>query len=237
MPAMSSIGLTLAYANDWNPTRLLGTFSFGLTTGLCSLVVYLCVMRRQRRDPQHSLGLWIGLLVTQIALLTELQLSTRFDAGEVLRGMIHDWGLYENRRQIQAMIFMVVSLPLIAVYSSVFYMLRKRGMAVLLAVGGTLGSISLFCLPLVSLHVVDRVMYHYLGPVMFISLLWACCAAVTFIGAFMALVASRNAMFSQRITRDSHHSAARRSMRGRETRTSQRRSTNLRELHNSSRRV
>lgn len=237
---MSGINLfcmTLAYANAWNPTRVLGTISFVLTAGLCGLVVYLCFMRRKRRDPQHGLGMWFCLLLAQLAMVIELQLSTRFDAGQVLRSIIQDMGLYENRRQLQAMAFMVVALPLIAVYSTFFYMLRKQGLSILLAVGGTMGSISLFCLPLISLHGVDRIMYHHIGPVMFISLLWSSCAAVTFVGAAKALVASRNALFSRPLTHDSRHSAPRRSMHGKETRTSPHRSTNPRALHNSGRRA
>tara|TARA_Y100000589_G_scaffold253529_1_gene242228 strand:- start:159 stop:872 length:714 start_codon:yes stop_codon:yes gene_type:complete len=237
MPAMNQLCLTLAYANDWNPTRVLGTVSFSLTSGLCALVVYLCWMRRKRRDPQHGLGLWLGLLFAQIAMVIELQLSSRFDAGLVIRNLITDMDLYENRRQLQAMAFMLIAIPLIATYSTVLYMLRKRGLAVLLTVGGTMASISLFCLPLISLHLVDQIMYHHLGPVMFISLLWFGCAMVTFAGAAKAMVASRNALFSLPSSRDWHRSEPRRSKRGVETRTSPHRSTNRQALHNSGRRV
>jgi hypothetical protein len=197
MPALNHLVITLAYANDWNPTRLLGTVSFALTAGLCGLVVYLCFLRRKRRDPGHGMGLWISLLVAQLAMLIELQVSMRFDAGEVLRGLITDMNLYENRRQLQAMAFIVVAIPMLAVYSTVFYLVRKRGLPVIMAVGGTMASLSLFCLPLISLHAVDRIMYHHIGPVMLISLMWFICAAVTFVGSAKAMVESRNALFSR----------------------------------------
>lgn len=235
MLATNHLCMTLAYANDWNPTRIFGTMCFAMTSGLCCLVVYLCILRRQRRDPAHGMGLWLSILFAQLAMLIELQLSTRFDAGEVLRGMIRDMGLYENRRQLQAMAFAVVSLPMIVVFSTVFYMVRKRGMAVWLAVGGTLWSVSLFCLPLISLHAVDRIIYHNIGPVMFISLLWSIGAAVTFVGSAKALVLSRNALFKLPVMHGSHHSVRRRSMRGAETRRSPHPSTSRQARHSSSR--
>lgn len=237
MSAMNQLVLTLAYANDWNPTRLLGTLSFALTSGLCGLVVYLCFLRRQRRDPGHSMGLWIGLLVAQLAMLVELQTSMRFDAGEVLRSVIRDMDLYENRRQLQAMAFVVVAIPMIAIYSTAFYMVRKRGLPVILAVGGTLASLSLFCLPLISLHAIDRIMYHHIGPVMLISLMWFGSAAVTFAGGVKAMIASRNALFSRVNPRDSRHSQQHTSRPGARTQRSPRPSTNPREFHNSGRRV
>ncbi len=237
MSAMSQLVFTLAYANDWNPTRLLGTLSFALTSGLCGLVVYLCYLRRQRRDPGHGMGLWIGLFVAQLAMLIELQMNMRFDAGDLLRDVIRDMDLYENRRQLQAMAFVLVTLPMIAVYSTVFYMVRKRGLPVILVVGGTMASLSLFCLPLISLHAVDRIMYHHVGPVMLISLMWLISASVTFAGGVKALIASRNALFSRVNPRDWHHSQPRTSRPGVRTQRSRRPSTTPRELHNSGPRV
>jgi hypothetical protein len=237
MSGLNHLCLSLAYANDWNTTRVLGTLCYTATALLCGMVVYLCAMRRKRHDSKHGMGLWVGLLLCQVALIIELQLSMRFDAGQVLRGIIRDMNLYENRRQLQAMAFAVVSLPMIAITSTIFYLVRRRGIAVLLAVAGTIWSVSLFCLPLISLHMVDQIMYHYIGPVMFISLMWSVGAALTFIGGIKALVTSRNALFALPNQYDSHRSERRTSMHGANSRTSRHPSTSRRGLHSSGRRV
>ena len=235
MSIMNSLCPTLAYANDWNPTRAMGTFSYIATVGITALVVYLCLMRRKRRDPTTGMGLWIGLLLCQLALLFELQLSLRFDAGQALRSLIQEMGLYENRRQIQAMVFAVICIPMISISSLILYFVRKQGLAVLLAVSGTLWSVSLFCLPLISLHTIDRIMYYHIGPVMFISLLWGIGAAMTFIGAAKALGVSRNVLFSLPNQYGSHHYVRRTPKRDANSQTSRRPSTNPRALRKSSR--
>ena len=235
MSIMNSLCLTLAYTNDWNPTRALGTFSYVVTIGITALVVYLCSMRRKRHDPTNDMGLWISLLLCQVALLLELQLSLRFDAGQVLRGLIQEMGLYENRRQIQAMAFAVVCIPMISIGSLILYLVRRRATAVVLAVAGTLWSVSLFCLPLISLHTIDQMMYHHIGPVMLISLLWLIGAGMTSIGAAKALVVSRNVLFSLPNQYGSHRCARRTPKRDANSQTSRRPSTNPRVLHKSSR--
>lgn len=236
MSLLNHLCLTLAWTNDWNPTRTLGTLSFLLTSVMLGLVVTLCVMRRKRHDPQHGLGLWMTLLICQVLLLIELQMSLRFDAGSFIRDIVRDMNLYEDRRQLQAMAFAVVALPMAAIYSTVLWLVRKRGMAVLLAVCGTLWSVSLFSLPLISLHAIDQIMYHYIGPVMLIGICWAIGAAITLVGGIKALVASRNALFSLP-GYGSHRSAGRTSSHGKGSQMSRHRSTSRRELHNSGRRA
>lgn len=235
MSILTQTCLSLAYANDWNATRGLGTLCFITTTGVCALVVYLCMLRRKRLDPQHGLGLWMCLLLCQVALLIELQASLRFDLGETIRDVIRDMNLYENRRQIQSMVFAITCLPALGIFSTILYLLRRHGSAVLLAVTGTIWSVSLFCLPVISLHAVDRIMYHYVGPVMFISILWTFGATLTLSGTIKHMVASRNALIKKPVNRDSHRSLKRRSTHDANSQKFQHQSTNRRVPHSSNR--
>ncbi len=176
--------LTLAYANDWNSTRLLGSGSFAMAALFCGGVFYMLHRRWMKRERPVGRGLWLVLALVQLALLAEVQLSLRFDLGSWLRDSLRDQGMYETRRGLQALILVAVAVVGILASGGILYRLRKQGRHTLWGVGGTLWSLGLFILPVVSLHQIDRLLYHHIGPVMFIGLLWAVGASCVIYGAF-----------------------------------------------------
>ncbi len=88
---------------------------------------------------------------------------------------------YDLRRSPQRIAIVVLTLLLVLGVILALRVLRGRTGA-LLAVSGVLLSLVLWCTEVVSLHAVDHVLYHLLGPWMLVSLVWVCAGLATSVG-------------------------------------------------------
>jgi hypothetical protein len=94
------------------------------------------------------------------------------------------WNEYEIRRSPQLIAMAILAVLLLVGLISALRILRGRTGA-LLAVSGVLLSLVLWCTEVVSLHAVDHVLYHLLGPWMVVSLVWVFAGLMTSVGILM----------------------------------------------------
>jgi hypothetical protein len=88
---------------------------------------------------------------------------------------------YDMRRSPQVIAIAILAVLLLVGVLSALRILRGRTGA-LLAVSGALLSLVLWCTEVVSLHALDHVLYHLLGPWMFVSLVWVFAGLMTSVG-------------------------------------------------------
>jgi hypothetical protein len=87
---------------------------------------------------------------------------------------------YELRKEPQIIAVFILAALLLLGLLAVRRFFRGRGTA--LAVSGVVLSLVLWCTEVVSLHDVDHVLYHRLGQIMPVSLLWIVACLMTSIG-------------------------------------------------------
>jgi hypothetical protein len=98
-----------------------------------------------------------------------------------LMNLAQRWNEYDLRRSPQRIAVVVLAVLFLLGVIIALRVLRGRTGA-LLAVSGVLLSLVLWCTEVVSLHAVDHVLYHLLGPWMVVSLVWLFAGLVTSVG-------------------------------------------------------
>jgi hypothetical protein len=91
---------------------------------------------------------------------------------------------YEMRRSPQLIAIVTLAVLFLMGAASALRIFRARPGAGL-AVSGVLLSLALLCTEVVSLHAVDHILYHLLGPWMLVSLLWVLAALMTSAGILL----------------------------------------------------
>ena len=163
-------------SEEWlTPTRATGIAAYGVAMICCGIA--WARTRRLRTVAR------LAALLTAIegALVLDMIFNWRWILHQELMDLAQRWQEYEIRRSPQRIAIVVLAMLLLVGWISALRILRGRTGA-LLAVTGVLLSLVLWCIEVVSLHAVDHVLYHLLGPWMVVSLVWVFAALLTSVG-------------------------------------------------------
>jgi hypothetical protein len=161
---------------EWlNPTRVVGLIAYG-TAAVCCCIAWVRA-KTQRRDWQ------VAALLTLIesALLLDMAFNGRWRLHQFLMDTAQRAHEYQVRRLPQVIVLVILAGFLLWGLLRIRRLSRgKSGSS--LAASGVLLSIVLWCTEVVSLHQVDHFMYHRIGKIMAVSLLWTLACLMTSIG-------------------------------------------------------
>jgi hypothetical protein len=153
-------------SEEWlTPTRATGIAAYGIAMICCGIA--WAKGRRLRTVSQ------LAALLTAIegALVLDMIFNWRWLLHQQLMDLAQRWNEYDLRRSPQRIAIVVLTVLLLLGVLFALRLLRGRTGA-LLAVAGVLLSLVLWCIEVVSLHAVDHILYHLLGPWMLVSLVW-----------------------------------------------------------------
>jgi hypothetical protein len=119
--------------------------------------------------------------VIEGALVLDMVFNWRWTIHQELMDLAQRWNEYEIRRSPQVIAIAILAVLLLVGLITALRLLRGRAGA-LLAVSGVLLSLVLWCTEVVSLHALDHVLYHLLGPWMLVSLVWVFAGLMTSAG-------------------------------------------------------
>jgi hypothetical protein len=166
-------------SEEWlTPTRATGIAAYGVAMACCGIA---WARTRRRRTISQLTAL---LTVIEGALVLDMVFSWRWVIHQELMDLARRWNEYEIRRSPQLIAMAILAVLLLVGLISALRILRGRAGA-LLAVSGVLVSLVLWCTEVVSLHALDHVLYHLLGPWMVVSLVWVFASLMTSVGILM----------------------------------------------------
>ena len=163
-------------SEEWlTPTRATGIAAYGVAMACCGIA---WARTRRRRTISQLAAL---LTVIEGALVLDMVFNWRWMIHQELMDLAQRWNEYEIRRSPQLIAIAILAVLLLVGLISALRILRGRAGA-LLAVSGVLLSLVLWCTEVVSLHALDHVLYHLLGPWMVVSLVWVFAGLMTSVG-------------------------------------------------------
>jgi hypothetical protein len=149
-------------------TQIIGMAGFGLAT-------FLCAWRSGPKPFRSDAAQWRILAAVTAVLVIEIVAGLRYRIHDLAEMLLLDQSLYEARRPWQLAMTVVALTALIASVSAARFRIQSAGLAS--AVMGVCFAVSIFVIEAVSLHAVDAVLYHPLGPVNVIALFWLAASA------------------------------------------------------------
>ena len=163
-------------SEEWlTPTRATGIIAYGIAMVCCGLA--WARSRRLRTNSQ------LAALLTAIegALVLDMVFNWRWMIHQQLMNLAQSRNEYAIRRSPQLIAIAILAVLLLVGLLAALRVLRGRAGA-LLAVSGVLLSLVLWCTEIVSLHAMDHILYHSLGPWMAVSLVWVFAGLMTSVG-------------------------------------------------------
>jgi hypothetical protein len=163
-------------SEEWlTPTRATGIAAYGVAMTCCGIA--WARTRGLRKISQ------LAALLTAIegALVLDMVFNWRWMIHQQLMDLAQRWHDYDIRRSPQRTAIAILAILFLVGLIAALRILRSRSGA-LLAVSGVLLSLVLWCTEIVSLHDVDHVLYHSLGPWMAVSLVWVFAGLLTSVG-------------------------------------------------------
>jgi hypothetical protein len=163
-------------SEEWlTPTRATGIAAYGVAMTCCGIA--WARTRRLRTVSQ------LAALLTAIegALVLDMVFNWRWMLHQKLMELAQRWHEYDIRSSPQRIAIAILALLLVVGLVTTLRIVRGRTGAVL-AVSGVLLSLVLWCTEVVSLHALDQVLYHLLGPWMVVSLVWVFAGLMTSVG-------------------------------------------------------
>ena len=163
-------------SEEWlTPTRATGIAAYAAAMACCGIA--WARTRRLRTVSQ------LAALLTAIegALVLDMVFNWRWMLHQQLMDLAQSWHEYDMRRSPQVIAIAILAVLLLVGVLSALRILRRRTGA-LLAVSGVLLSLVVWCTEVVSLHALDHVLYHLLGPWMIVSLVWVFACLMTSVG-------------------------------------------------------
>jgi hypothetical protein len=166
-------------------THVAGLMAYGAATVAC-----LFSLARARRD---------SVLARLSALLAVLESALLLDIAFNWRWALHNWlqdefvahHLYDRRRVVQVLMLAAVAAALTLAIGCALRRPRARQYewAVAAVCGGCL-SFGVWCVEVISLHAIDRILYTRAVGVLVVAYLWALPSLLTTFGILMAARAS-----------------------------------------------
>jgi hypothetical protein len=169
----------IAIAQQPTPTRLVGLASYGLA--LCACGIAWLSARQSLRTARMA----ACLFAVEFFLFLDMAFNWRWALNGVLVGEARQHRFYEGRREPQAVLVLLLLVLLLAALVRVVRRYRKDFGAALAVTGVAISSTS-WCVEVISLHQVDAVLYHVLGPVKVVSLVWIFGCLLTAIGMLLS---------------------------------------------------
>jgi hypothetical protein len=171
-------------SGEWpNPTRTVGLLAYGAAAVCCGIAWMRA--RSKRRNGRLAML----LMLIESVLLLDITFSWRWMLHQLFIDFAQRWHEYGVRRGPQIMVLIILAALLLLTLVAIRRFFHGRGAA--LAVSGAVLSLALWCIEVVSLHQVDHVLYHPLGPVLAISLLWIVACLMTATGILIGSLDTR----------------------------------------------
>ena len=151
-----------------NPTQLTGLLSFTAATIACLIAA--------RRSGPRDAPTWKLLGLMNCLFLIETFSELRYQIENIMIAILkaNDW--YAQRREVQGSIDVLLATAFIFIALFLFWR-HAAGRGARVAASMTIAVLAIFTMETVSLHAVDAVFYHPIGPILFIGWLWAIAAA------------------------------------------------------------
>jgi hypothetical protein len=166
-------------SEEWlTPTRATGIVAYGVAMVCCGLA---WARTRRLRAPSQLAAL---LTAIEGALVLDMVFNWRWMIHQQLMDFAKRRNEYEIRRSPQLIAIAMLAVLLLVGLFAALRILRGRAGA-LLAVSGVLLSLVLWCTEVISLHAVDHVLYHPLGPWMIVCLVWVFAGLMTSAGILL----------------------------------------------------
>ncbi|MGA3048341.1 MAG: hypothetical protein ABSD67_17030 [Terracidiphilus sp.] len=163
---MNSIAVSL------NPTQIIG-----LTTYVSAMVSCSFAWAKVG-SAAHRKTLTAALAVVEAALVLDMSFNGRWKLHALLDREAIAWGVYSGRSEPQiAALCLLVATAGAGIGFTVRRLQERPGAS--LAVCGAILSLSCWCVEVVSLHIVDAVLYHAVNGIMLVTLLWISCSLMT----------------------------------------------------------
>jgi hypothetical protein len=146
-------------------TQWVGMTGFAVAALLCA------------RAARHGSPNWWILAGLNALLVVEIVAGWRYRIHDFANALLLNQGLYEARRPWQVAMILVAVVALLS--AGLVVRSRIQSAALASAALGLCFGISIFVMEAISLHAVDALLYHRLGPVLVLAFLWV--AASTWI--------------------------------------------------------
>jgi hypothetical protein len=164
--------------SEWfTPTRAIGLVAYGTAVTCCGIAW-------NRTKVGRTAQLAAALMIIDSALLLDMAFNWRWKLHQALMDFAMREHEYGQRKLPQVIVVTLLSALLLFGWFVASRSSRGRG-TTLLAVSGTLLSVVLWCIEVVSLHAVDHVLYHSVDGVMAVTLLWLLSCTMTSIGILL----------------------------------------------------
>jgi hypothetical protein len=160
-----------------NPTHAIGLAAYG-TAVICSGIAWI------RTKTSRVSQLAAVLMLIESALLLDMAFNWRWKLHQALMDFAMRKHEYAQRALPQLIVVTLLGALLLFGWFIAWRSFHGRG-TTLLAVSGTLLSLVLWCIEVVSLHAVDHALYYSVGGVMAVTLLWLLACTMTSIGILL----------------------------------------------------
>ena len=165
---------------EWlTPVRASGMAAYLVAAALCGVAWV-----RARRDKQIA-RLTVILGILNMALFFDIVFDWRWKLHDLLEGqaMANHW--YNQRHWPQAGSLTVLGVLLLVGMGAAGRRFSSKP-GVVLAIWGALLSIGAWSTEVISLHAMDAVLYHRIGPLMTVNFVWMLACTMTSIGILKA---------------------------------------------------
>jgi hypothetical protein len=160
---------------DINPTQFIGVLSFTAATITCMIAAH-----RSARDAR----LWKVLALINCLFAIETYIGLRHRIGGFAETRLRMDGLYAKMHgEIQEIIIIVIGIVGLIIAALFLFWRPVAGGAARIAASITVAVLTLFAIETISLHALDAIFYHHIGPVLMIGWLWAGAAAAISLAA------------------------------------------------------
>jgi hypothetical protein len=166
---------------------MISTFESLSMTRIVGLATYAgaAVACAWRWRNSHRSGTAFGVLAAaQVLLLVDIAFNLRWKLHEFFMQAAMARGLYGERRSPQ--LFILILLIAAAIAGCVLILRRfHRRLGAAIAVASTLLSMALRCAEVLSYHNLDAILYHPVGKIMLVSVLWIGLTLLTCFGVWI----------------------------------------------------
>jgi hypothetical protein len=176
----------IAGIDGFGPTRLTGLLSYAVSLGACVWrwrVVQRGGVRSGFRNGAGR-GVYLLLALVQAALVLDMLFDIRWKLHAFFMGEAQAHNVYGERREPQLIVLLVLAGVWIAAAAWIARRFRGRP-GIILATAGTMLSAALWFSEMLSYHYLDLVLYHMVGKLMLVSLVWGTFAAITCSGIWL----------------------------------------------------
>jgi hypothetical protein len=170
---------------EWlNPTRAIGLIAHGTAVTCCGIA---WVREKNQRQDWRLAAL---LTLIESTLLLDIAFNWRWRLHLFVGDVAQRRHEYELRHEAQSIALVILAaLLLLGLFVTQRFFRREPG--ALLAVSGSLLSVAVWCVEVVSLHAVDHILYHLIGKWMVVSALWILACSMTSVGILLFRVAPK----------------------------------------------